>query len=474
MKARSGKQSSPKTPSQACVGSRAIDFDLPCTARPDGKTTISLNDYRDRWLVLLFYPRDFSMVCPTELTALSVQYEEFLRRDCDILGVSTDPVASHEQWISTPRSQGGLGGLAFPLASDEDGSVCQAYGVYLPRQNMALRGLFIVDPNGVLQYEVVHNLSVGRRSDEVLRVLDGLQTGGLCPENWARDEGTLDPTQVLGANSVVGQYRIEQQIGSGTFGVVYRARDLTLHRAVALKIFRPGPSGASRRMLDEARAAAALNHPNVCTLFSVDDTDGISMIVMEHVEGQSLKRLLEAGRLSQEEAKNITRQIALGMANAHAHKIVHGDLKPANIMITTDSLAKIMDFGLAHREPFSSPTAETGSWETADPSGLSGTPEYMSPEQARSEPVSWQSDVFALALVLYEMLTGQKAIRGGSLLSVLRQIDTLDAARYAEGMPEPFATILSRALVTNPQKRDISMSDIVELLEWREFTIASA
>jgi alkyl hydroperoxide reductase subunit AhpC len=226
MKARSGKQSSPKTPSTACVGSRAIDFDLPCTARPDGKTSVSLNDYRDRWLVLLFYPRDFSMVCPTELTALSVQYEEFLRRDCDILGVSTDPVTSHEQWITTPRSQGGLGSLAFPLASDEDGSVCQAYGVYLPRQNMALRGLFIVDPNGVLQYEVVHNLSVGRRSDEVLRVLDGLQTGGLCPENWARDESTLDPTQVLGANSVVGQYRIEQQIGSGTFGVVYRAKDL--------------------------------------------------------------------------------------------------------------------------------------------------------------------------------------------------------------------------------------------------------
>src|SRR6266849_7753278 len=105
-----------------------------------------------------------------------------------------------------PRDQGGLGGLKYPLASDEDGAVCRAYGVYGPRQHVALRGLFIIDTNGVLQYQVVHNLSVGRRSDEVLRVLDGLQTGGLCPENWARDEPTLDPTRVLGENSVVGQY----------------------------------------------------------------------------------------------------------------------------------------------------------------------------------------------------------------------------------------------------------------------------
>ena len=153
---------------------------------------------------------------------------------------------------------------------------------------MALRGLFIIDPNGVLQYQVVHNLSVGRRSEEVLRVLDGLQTGGLCPENWARDETTLDPTRVLGPNSVVGQYRIEAQIGSGTFGVVFRARDLTLERSVALKIFRSGGNSAPRRLLEEARTAAALNHPNVCTVFAVDDSDGVSMIVMEHIDGQPL------------------------------------------------------------------------------------------------------------------------------------------------------------------------------------------
>ena len=217
---------------------------------------------------------------------------------------------------------------------------------------------------------------------------------------------------------------------------------------MALKIFRPESNSAPRRFLDEARTAAALNHPNVCTIFAVDDSAGVSMIVMEHIEGRPLKKIVEAGKLSVDETKSLTRQIAQGMAAAHANQIVHGDLKPANIMVTREGTAKIMDFGLAHREPDSSPTSETGTWETADPTGLSGTPDYMSPEQARSEPASSQSDVFALGLIVYEMLTGERAIRGGNLLSVLRQIDTLDAAHYAEGMPEPFATILRRALVS--------------------------
>src|SRR5262245_40234874 len=194
MKARSGGSraggsgSARKAAAPAvCVGTRAPDFTLPCTTGADGRQQASLDDYRDRWVMLLFYPRDFSMVCPTELTALSRQIDEFARRDCDILGISTDMVETHESWIATPRHQGGLGGLDFPLASDVDGSVSRTYGVYLPRQHMALRGVFIIDPNGVLQYQLVHNLSVGRRSDEMLRVLDGLQTGGLCPEDWARN-----------------------------------------------------------------------------------------------------------------------------------------------------------------------------------------------------------------------------------------------------------------------------------------------
>jgi serine/threonine protein kinase len=240
---------------------------------------------------------------------------------------------------------------------------------------------------------------------------------------------------------------------------------LLLERKVALKVFRPGKIGAPRKFLEEARAAAALNHPNVCTIFAVDESDGISMIVMEYVGGHSLRKRLESGKLPLEDAKNIARQIALGMAAAHAAHIVHGDLKPGNIMITDDDVIKIMDFGLAHKEPRASSTDETTSWETADPGGLSGTPEYMSPEQARSEAAVTASDVFSLGLILYEMVSGQKAVRGGSLLEVLRRIDTLEGEQYAHNMPEPLATILRRTLKTNPQHRDITMIEIAELLE---------
>ncbi len=237
-------------------------------------------------------------------------------------------------------------------------------------------------------------------------------------------------------------------------------------------MFRPGRISTPRKFLDEARAAAALNHPNVCTIYAVDESDGISMIVMEHVDGRPLNKLLAGGKLPVSDVRRIGRQIALGMTAAHAGSVVHGDLKPANVMIGDGGAAKIMDFGLAHRAATAAPSEATGSWETVDPGGLSGTPAYMSPEQARSEPATPPSDVFSLGLMLYEMLSGERAIRGDNLLDVLREIDGLDAARYAADMPEPFATILRRALVSDQRKRELTMAEIAELLDWRDYSLA--
>lgn len=451
----------------ATVGSRAPGFRLACTGEPGQPPhPVTLDDYENRWLILLFYPRDFSLVCPTELSALSARLDEFHQRECALLGVSTDSVETHQRWLSTPRSQGGLAGLRFPLASDEDGTVCRAYGVYVPRQHLALRGLFIIDPNGVLQYAVVHNLSVGRRSEEVLRVLDALQTGGLCAEGWTPDQATLDVSETLRPGSVLGQFRIDAVLGAGSFGSVFRANDLLLQRTVALKVLRSNAQLPSIALLNEARAAAALNHPNVCTIFAVEADDGVPMIVMEYIEGQPLNKMLDSGPLPPPRVADIARQVAQGMAAAHDQGIIHGDLKPGNILVSTTGLAKIMDFGLARQLPRASRSNETVVWQpAADTGGLSGTPRYMAPEHARNQPVTAASDIFAFGLVLYELLVGRPAISGNNLMDVLRQLDTLDAQKYANRTPEPFATILRQALVNDPRDRTMTMSRIADLLD---------
>jgi peroxiredoxin (alkyl hydroperoxide reductase subunit C) len=175
------------------VGYLAPDFTMKTTADIERlETTISLTDYRRRWLVLFFYPMDFTFVCPTEVIAFSERYKEFVTLGAEVLGVSTDSVYTHRAWIQAPRSQNGLGGsLRYPLASDITKDVSRAYGVLDEHEGVALRGLFIIDPHGVLQYSVIHNLNVGRSLEETLRMLEALQTGELCPASWRFGQPTL-------------------------------------------------------------------------------------------------------------------------------------------------------------------------------------------------------------------------------------------------------------------------------------------
>ena len=154
------------------VGRRAPDFRIPCTRSAEHPACVArLGDYADRWLLLMFYPQDFSLICPTELTTLSRRYDELAAHRADVLAVSIDSVESHERWIDTDQGRGGLGSVRFPLGSDADGAVSRAYGMFAESQGLALRGLFIVDPNSVVQYSVVHNMSTGRSVDEIFRVL---------------------------------------------------------------------------------------------------------------------------------------------------------------------------------------------------------------------------------------------------------------------------------------------------------------
>jgi eukaryotic-like serine/threonine-protein kinase len=455
------------------VGSLAPDFHLPCTPRFDtGAETVGLADFRGRWLVLVFYPRDFSLVCPTELTALSVRIDDFRRHGCEILGVSCDTVESHARWIATPAERGGLGGLAFPLASDVDGQVSRDYGVFLEQQHIALRGLFMIDPNGVLQYQLVHNLSVGRRTDEILRVLEALQTGGLCAEGWQPGQPTLGASNSLAPGRMVSHYRLEKEVGSGAFSRVFRAHDTTLDRTVALKIMKPDSPLPGAAVLAEARAAASLNHPHVCTIYSVDEADGVPVIAMEYLSGKPLSKLIVDGRpLPLLQSSDIARQVALGMAAAHAQGVVHGDLKPANLFVTNDGMVKILDFGLARRDQHDHDPDATTDLEPGRAGGVTGTPSYMSPEQVDGLRPTGASDVFSLGTILYEMVTGHQAFVGNNVLQVLRQIRHVDAQRLAATVTEPLTSLLREMLVRSPELRTISMAEVAGRLTFAESAV---
>lgn len=176
----------------AKVGQPAPDFNMASTKNLETLAeNVKLSDYAGKWLILLFYPLDFTFVCPTELTAFSDRLEELQGIGAEVIGISTDSVHSHRAWIKTPREQNGVADLQYPLASDITGEVAAKYGVLIENEGIALRGLFIIDPNGVLKYSVVHDLNIGRSVDETLRVLNGLQTGGLCAADWTPGQENL-------------------------------------------------------------------------------------------------------------------------------------------------------------------------------------------------------------------------------------------------------------------------------------------
>jgi peroxiredoxin (alkyl hydroperoxide reductase subunit C) len=174
------------------VGKKAPEFTLE-TALGNGKEfgKVSLSDYKGKWLVFFFYPLDFTFVCPTEIIALSDAYAELQDFDCEILGASTDSKHSHRAWINTPRDQNGLGELNYPLAADIHKTVAEAYGVLNEEEGIALRGLFIINPEGEVKYQVVTDDNVGRSVEETIRVLQALQSGGLCAANWKPGQKNL-------------------------------------------------------------------------------------------------------------------------------------------------------------------------------------------------------------------------------------------------------------------------------------------
>ncbi len=472
----------------AAVGRRSPPLDLWCVDGPEQPPRhITLADYHGQWLALIFYPRDFSFVCPTELTAFSARTADFQNRHCAMLGISVDSLEIHQEWLAAPPDKGGLGPLQFPLASDPEGRLAQGFGVWVPEKMVCLRGLFIIDPTGVLQYSVIHNLNVGRSPDEVLRVLDALQTGGLCPANWTTADGVIDPEGALQPGKVLGHYRIRKQLGSGAFGAVFAAWDLRLERPVAIKVLKRSLVESREAVLTEARAAARLNHPNVCTIYAVEEEEGLPVIVMEHIEGRALTQVIRDG-LDAPTALHLAAQIAAGLSVAHQNQVVHGDFKPANVIVSPNGSPKILDFGLSRflkvqksrdaeaelaQRTFAVQRlvdlghAEEALLATVDhhSDSLRGTPAYMSPEQAQGSDPTLASDVFSFGLTLYEMLTGHAAYENRGIVQHLLRLPTADlACELAPKVAPPYRELLAALLAREPARRP-SMDQVMRELE---------
>lgn len=258
----------------------------------------------------------------------------------------------------------------------------------------------------------------------------------------------------------IANFRVIEKIGEGGMGTVYKAEDLTLGRTVAIKVLSkrmPGREAARARFLQEARAASALDHPNICTIYEVEETEGRLAIIMAYYDGETLRQRLARGALSPREATRLILQAAHGLSAAHGAGIVHRDVKPANLMVTRDGVVKILDFGIAKVAAAKVATTEDGNL---------GTLAYMSPEQARGELVDHRVDVWSLGVVFYELLTGSNPFRRENHLA------TMNAILYEDATPTqgvdvglPLWPVLGRALQKDPSQRYNTMGEFAAVLE---------
>jgi eukaryotic-like serine/threonine-protein kinase len=281
---------------------------------------------------------------------------------------------------------------------------------------------------------------------------------------------------ILAIGTKLGSYEILSPLGAGGMGEVYRARDPRLKREVAIKVLPAALADDVDRLLrfaQEAQAASALNHPNIITIHEVGEIEGLHFIVTELIDGNTLRREMAAERLSLPAALDIAVQIASALAAAHQAGITHRDIKPENVMLRRDGIVKVLDFGLAKLTERRTPAAvdkeaETRAKVTTDPGAVMGTPQYMSPEQARGQKVDARTDIFSLGVVLYEMIAGHPPFEGVNALDVISAIlqkEPQPLKSQAAELPAELQRIVSKALRKDCDERYQTARDLLNDLK---------
>jgi eukaryotic-like serine/threonine-protein kinase len=281
---------------------------------------------------------------------------------------------------------------------------------------------------------------------------------------------------MLESGQKFGRYVILSSIGKGGMGEVYLARDNSLNRKVALKIL-PEKFAADldllRRFEREAETASALNHPNILTVYEFGKADGLHFITTEYVEGETLREKLRREKLSLKEILDVAEQTASALAAAHSAGVIHRDVKPENVMLRTDGLVKVLDFGLAKfiekAEEESDPNAETTPYLHTQPGTVMGTVFYMSPEQARGKDIDERADVWSLGVILYEMMTERLPFEGETASDVIASVlksNFVPIAHYAPDAPREIGNIITKTLRKNPAERYQKMADLVAEIKY--------
>jgi serine/threonine protein kinase/class 3 adenylate cyclase len=272
---------------------------------------------------------------------------------------------------------------------------------------------------------------------------------------------------LVGPGTNLGRYEVISQLGTGGMGEVYLANDTQLDRKIALKLLSEKYTGNAlwlRRFIREAKAASALNHPNIITIHEIGQAGGIHFIATEYIEGKTLRTQLADGRMKMAGAINVAAQVANALSAAHATGIIHRDIKPENIMLRPDGYVKVLDFGLAKQvEPEISGGGSNSSQINTDPGVVMGTVNYMSPEQARGIHVDTRSDVFSLGVVLYEMLTGRAPFTGptsGDVIVSILDREPSPLSQILPDIPTELERIVGRALRKDREERYQSVKDL--------------